>query len=242
MAALARETGTTIAGGDLVRAAALVITVAVTGWADTEQQLVGRDGAAAGDLVAVTGALGASGAGLAILRGQAPAPDGERGQALIGAHLRPRPLLEAGRALARAPVSAMIDLSDGLATDARHLAAAQRRPAGARPRGAAAGARRRRGRRRRAAPTRPELAATAGEDYELLFTVRRGALAARRSRRPPDQRARRHAAGPGRWRARGRVHGRRRAADRGASAATSTADAQRGPSADSVPPSEPGPA
>ena len=144
--------------------------MAVTGWADSEHELVGRDGADPGDLVAVTGALGRSGAGLAILRGEASAPDAELGQALIRAHRRPRPLLEAGGALARAPVSAMIDLSDGLATDARHVAGAS----GVRleldltalplapgvPEVAAALGQ---------APA--ELGATAGEDYELLVAV-----------------------------------------------------------------------
>jgi thiamine-monophosphate kinase len=114
--ALAGECGTTIAGGDVVSSPAAMVSVTVVGWVDDERELVGRDGARAGDLVAVTGELGGAAAGLAVLEGRAAG--GEHGEALIARHARPAPRLREGRALAALGAHALIDLSDGLASDA----------------------------------------------------------------------------------------------------------------------------
>jgi thiamine-monophosphate kinase len=124
-ASAARSWGVTVAGGDITASPALCISVTAVGWAHDPGELVGRDGARPGDLVLVTGALGGAGAALALLEGRArPELDEATRRGLHRRYARPAPRLAAGRALAELGATAMIDISDGIATDAGHLAKA----------------------------------------------------------------------------------------------------------------------
>jgi thiamine-monophosphate kinase len=121
---LAARFGVTIAGGDVTSAPALTVSFTAVGWSDDPGALVGRDGAQPGDVVVVTGSLGGSGAGLALLEGQANGATLTSGvrERLRERYARPEPRLREGQVLAAAGARAMIDLSDGLATDTTHLA------------------------------------------------------------------------------------------------------------------------
>jgi thiamine-monophosphate kinase len=94
--------------------------VTVTGHASHPEDFVTRAGARPGDALVVTGELGAAAAGLLLL--EDPALEGD--DALRRRQLDPTPRLAAGRALTAAGATAMIDLSDGLAGDAHHMAEA----------------------------------------------------------------------------------------------------------------------
>jgi thiamine-monophosphate kinase len=172
IAALAAETGTTLAGGDLTRAPVLTLAVTVVGHAATAEQLVGRDGAKPGDLLVLTGELGGAAAGLLLLDRPelgAAVPE-QTAERLRLRQLEPAPRLRCGRDLAATGATAMIDLSDGLGGDAVHLA--ERSGVGLRIDAAAlplaAGVEE----VAEATGRNPlELAASGGEDYELLATL-----------------------------------------------------------------------
>ena len=136
LAAGLTDHGVPLAGGDLVRSPVLVVSVTVVGHADKP---VRRDGGVPGDILIVSGPLG--------------------GQAASGYTLPVTPRLAEGALLAKT-ARAMIDISDGIATDVRRLARAcgtgalielERLPLGP---GATV-----------------EQAAAGGEDYELLAAV-----------------------------------------------------------------------
>jgi len=108
--------GGRVLGGDLARFEKIVVDVCALG---TVERAVRRAGAHPGDGLWVTGALG--GARLALRAFQAGrSPDAEARARFA----RPEPRIAAGRWLADRGATAMIDVSDGLAADARHLAAA----------------------------------------------------------------------------------------------------------------------
>jgi thiamine-monophosphate kinase len=116
MAEECARTGATVAGGDL--SGAPLIMLAVTALGDLAGRApVTRSGARPGDLVAVSGVLGHSAAGLALLRAGLTEPAG-----LVAAHRWPRPDYAAGPDAARLGATSMIDVSDGLAQDLGHLA------------------------------------------------------------------------------------------------------------------------
>jgi thiamine-monophosphate kinase len=172
LAEMAIREEVTVAGGDLVRSPVLVVSVTAVGYEPGGARFVTRGGAKPRDLVAVTGELGGAAAAVELMEaGERRGDPADRGEGLLDRQLDPTPRLREGRALAKAGATAMIDISDGLGADAKHVASASdcrleidlaRVPVADGVAEVAGGD-----------EAALELAASGGEDFELLVTVPR---------------------------------------------------------------------
>jgi thiamine-monophosphate kinase len=165
MLKLGKQYGVSIIGGDISRAPLVAVTITILGSSPTKK-ILKRSSAQAGDIVAVTGSLGAAAAGMAILKNERHL-DKEAKSHLKDAFLHPTPRLAEGLLLVEQGVKAAIDISDGLVADLGQICKAS-----------GVGARIEVER----VPIEPtvktafsegalELALSGGEDYELIFTA-----------------------------------------------------------------------
>ncbi len=171
--AACRDYGCLLVGGDTVASpAGISISVTAVGEAATGRVLY-RAGARPGDTVWVSGPLGLAAAGLDLFRAGAATREPAL-RPLLAAHLDPRARTGLGRLLAESDmVHAMMDLSDGLATDLAHIC--RRSGVGARIRADLLP--RHPGLERAAAILGRDPVAwmvSGGEDFELLFTAAAG--------------------------------------------------------------------
>ena len=172
--ALASRFGVNVVGGDTTRSTGpLVMNLTLTGEMD-QDRVCYRSGARPGDLIYVSGTLGDSAAGLKLAMGGEIGLSADDRKFLLGRHHRPVPRVALGQALAASgAVTSMLDLSDGMASDLRHIC---------RQSGVSAVI------RESEIPVSPafrrfcelstpgarSLPITGGEDYELLFTASPG--------------------------------------------------------------------
>lgn len=110
-----RAVGASVVGGDLTRGDQLVVAVTVLGSCTVSPVL--RSGAEPGDVVALAGRQGWAAGGLAVLGRGFRSP-----RVLVEAYRRPEPPYDAGPEAAAAGATAMVDVSDGLLSEAAHLA------------------------------------------------------------------------------------------------------------------------
>jgi len=162
--------GVQIVGGNMSHAPQIMIDIFLLGEVEPDHLLL-RSGARPGDKVLVTGSLGRSGAGLALLLDPTVDRSGEEAKEVLEAHLTPTPRLKEGRAIARTRMAtSIIDVSDGTVSDIAHICEASgvgvRLWADTLPISPATRA------VAEALGQEPlEWALHAGEDYELIFTA-----------------------------------------------------------------------
>jgi thiamine-monophosphate kinase len=167
MLKLAKQYGVTIIGGDISQAPLVAVTITILGSSPTKKILT-RSSAQVGDIVAVTGQLGAAAAGMELLKSKRKL-DPEADTRLKDAFLHPTPRVAEGLLLVEQGVKTAIDISDGLVADLGQICKASQ--VGARI-------------KVERVPIEPtvktafskgalELALSGGEDYELLFTASR---------------------------------------------------------------------
>jgi thiamine-monophosphate kinase len=172
----AASAGVDVVGGNITRADALAITIALLG--EAHGGILTRDAARPGYEIFVTGTVGDAAAGWRVLAGKLKARGVAR-KFLMDRFLNPTPRLFAGQRLAGIkPAPAAIDLSDGLWQDLGHIlersGVGAEVDASALPLSSAY---------RDVIGNDPTLALTGGEDYELLFCMRPDASEAALSRR-----------------------------------------------------------
>ncbi len=164
-----RGHGVIVAGGDTTMGSANTINITLLGFVQ-ERELCLRSHAKVGDLLMVTGPLGASAAGLALLHA-AKNPC----QYLLQKHLAPTCRLEASRKIAPL-ANAMIDISDGLGSEVHHIC--RQSNTGARIDAALIPLRDEVKAASDVLGKNPlEFALSGGEDFELLFSIAPGKLA-----------------------------------------------------------------
>jgi thiamine-monophosphate kinase len=166
MLELAKKFGVAIIGGDISRAPLVAITITVFG-SSQRKQILSRSSAEPGELVAVTGELGAAAAGLEMLTKKLKF-DSQLSAAFRNAFLHPLPRIAEGQLLVEQGVKTAIDLSDGLVSDLSQICKNSRVSARVEA---------------ERVPVEPgvkahfgekalEMALGGGEDYELLFTAK----------------------------------------------------------------------
>lgn len=168
------EYGLSLIGGDTTRATKLLLNVAIIGYVE-EEMLCLRSSAQVGDEIAVTGRLGASTAGLYLLSNPQEGMKVSSREQLKRAHIVPKARVKEARIAAKGGAHALEDISDGLASEIRHICemsnVGAKIQADSLPYAV--------GVEETARIAKRELQSFAlygGEDFELVFTVPRGSL------------------------------------------------------------------